>query len=108
MLLELLAKQTGVAVPELVVFDIGAMSEGAARYAPLVELAKARVIGFEPQSGELAKLRANAPSTHTYLPHVLGRGGPGGALRRRVSTRAAAAALPEPPRGAVSCGAREA
>lgn len=76
MIVEILNKLRDIPVPSLVVVDIGAMIEGTPRYAPLLHYGGTTVVGFEPQQLQLEKLRASAPSSHTYLPHVLGKGGP--------------------------------
>jgi FkbM family methyltransferase len=76
MLLDLLRKRQDVPLPRLVVVDVGAMPEGTVRYAPLLDHDCASVVGFEPQAEQLARLQAASPPTHTYLPHILGKGGP--------------------------------
>ena len=58
------------------VLDVGAMAEGEARYAALTQQGIARVTGFEPNSQEIERLRAEGRDGHSWLPHVLGTGEP--------------------------------
>ena len=58
------------------VLDVGAMSlgQGAEPYAPLVQAKRAKVVGFEPDAAECAKLNRQNEGTHIYLPHFIGDG----------------------------------
>lgn len=62
--------------PTIQVVDIGAMSlgEGQDAYSPLVRLAVAEVVGFEPVRAECEKLNAMGKPGHRFLPHVVGDG----------------------------------
>ncbi len=60
-------------LPGLEIMDVGAMIEGAERYAPLVGQGLARVTGFEPNPDEYAKL-AKRKGPYTYFPVFLGDG----------------------------------
>lgn len=66
----------GIDVPQISIVDVGAMSEGAERYARLVDGGMASVVGFEPNPEEFTPLVANARPRRRYLPHCLGKGGP--------------------------------
>jgi len=57
------------------IVDIGAMALGeeAEPYRPLLRLGKARVVGFEPNEKECAKLNATA-GANRYYPHFIGDG----------------------------------
>ena len=57
------------------ILDVGAMLEGEARYAALLEKGLAEVIGFEPNPLELARLRQEGAANCTWLPYFLGDGG---------------------------------
>lgn len=61
----------------LTIVDIGAMEIGsqAADYASLLELDNVRVIGFEPDAAECAKLNSTAGDKKVYHPYFLGAGG---------------------------------
>jgi FkbM family methyltransferase len=63
-------------IPGVQIVDVGAMIEGEDRYADLVAQGLARVVGFEPNPVELARLRQRAAPHCEYLPYFLGRGGP--------------------------------
>ncbi len=58
------------------ILDVGAMSlgQGAEPYAPLVQAKRAKVVGFEPDAAECAKLNRQIEGTHIYLPHFIGDG----------------------------------
>jgi FkbM family methyltransferase len=61
--------------PVIRILDIGAMIWGTEPYEKLRAAGLARVIGFEPQPAECAKLNeTHGPSGHTYLPYVVGDG----------------------------------
>ncbi|MDP6279615.1 MAG: FkbM family methyltransferase [Nitrospinota bacterium] len=62
--------------PLISVVDIGAMAEGGNRFDKLLDLGITKVVGFEPQPDELAKLKAKDDARHTYLNYFVGRGGP--------------------------------
>jgi FkbM family methyltransferase len=64
-----------VELPTIEVLDIGAMAEGADRYAGLVEQGLARVTGFEPNPDQF-RLLAARQGPYRYLPYFLGDGGP--------------------------------
>jgi FkbM family methyltransferase len=71
-----LRQALSVELPAVEVLDVGAMTEGEDRYAPLVSQGLARVTGFEPNPEELERLRTTRKGPFRYLPHVLGAGGP--------------------------------
>lgn len=60
--------------PTLKVVDIGAMDVGAPPYAPLLQLPGTRVVGFEPNPEECARLNAKANPLHTFEPCFVGDG----------------------------------
>jgi FkbM family methyltransferase len=62
--------------PIIQILDIGAMAEGADRYAPLLEQELASVVGFEPNRAQLALLLEARLPRKRYLPYFLGKGGP--------------------------------
>jgi FkbM family methyltransferase len=64
-----------VDLPTIDVVDIGAMPEGADRYATLVNQGLARVTGFEPNPEQFQRL-AVRQGPYRYLPYFLGEGGP--------------------------------
>lgn len=57
------------------ILDVGAMIEGEAPYAGLLEKGLAEVIGFEPNPTELARLHQEGAANCTWLPYFLGDGG---------------------------------
>jgi len=57
------------------ILDVGAMLEGRAHYASLLEKGLAEVTGFEPNPAELARLHQEGPTNCTWLPYFLGDGG---------------------------------
>jgi hypothetical protein len=63
--------------PTITVLDIGAMiiPDGVDDYQPLVDAGIARIIGFEPNEVELAKLQARAAPT-CPTPWETGRSAP--------------------------------
>ncbi len=63
-------------IPQIEIYDVGAMAEGPDRYEALVTQELAHVTGFEPNPEELAKLQTEHHPRKTYHPHFLGRGGP--------------------------------
>ena len=69
-----LAQALQADLPAIEVLDIGAREERSDRHAPLVEQGLARVVGFEPEPAEFARLKTR-PGPFTYYPHVLGDGG---------------------------------
>jgi len=66
----------GVQLPTVEVFDVGAMIEGAERYAGLVAQGLAQVTGFEPNPQEYQRLCATHVGPYRYFPYFLGNGGP--------------------------------
>ena len=64
--------------PQIIVVHIGAsiVADHAERYARLVAIGRARVIAFEPNEGEYAKLTAHFGQGYTFLPYFIGQGGP--------------------------------
>jgi len=56
------------------VLDVGAMLEGEACYAGLLEEGLGRVTGFEPNAIERARLVSEGPENCTWLPYFLGTG----------------------------------
>jgi FkbM family methyltransferase len=61
--------------PVIRVLDVGAMMWGTEPYEKLRAAGAAKVIGFEAQPAECAKLNeAHGPAGHTYLPYVIGDG----------------------------------
>jgi FkbM family methyltransferase len=63
--------------PIVRVIDVGAMAYGKESYAPLRTAGIAKIVGFEPQEAECAKLNAaHAADGHTYLPYFIGDGSP--------------------------------
>ena len=63
---------------QITIVDVGAMALGEAEadYEPLLEIKGTRVIGFEPDEAECAKLNAAAQPGTQYLPYFIGAGGP--------------------------------
>ncbi len=57
----------------LSILDVGAMNLGEEIYAPLLELKRGAVLGFEPVPEECEKLNA-AGTSHRYLPYAVGDG----------------------------------
>jgi FkbM family methyltransferase len=55
--------------------DVGAAEVGTPAYRPLIELAIATLVGFEPQPELFAQLAARKRANETYLPYALGDGG---------------------------------
>lgn len=71
-LADLLAPERPIAV-----VDVGANPiDGRPPYLPLLERRLCTLVGFEPQAKALAKLAARKTDLETYLPYVLGDGGP--------------------------------
>lgn len=64
--------------PQIIVVHIGAsiVADHAERYARLAALGRARVVAFEPNEGEYAKLTAQFGQGYMFLPYFIGRGGP--------------------------------
>ena len=62
------------ALPKIEILDIGAMIEGEALYATLMEQGLGSVTGFEPNPEELAKLKAQLHGDYRGLPDFLGSG----------------------------------
>ncbi len=60
--------------PPITIVDVGAMDIGATPYAALLELPGTRVIGFEPNPEECAKLNEKQLTSHRYLPYFVGDG----------------------------------
>jgi len=59
------------------VVDVGANPiDGDSPYKHMLSKGLCSVIGFEPQADALAKLNRNKGNLETYLPYVIGRGGP--------------------------------
>lgn len=58
------------------ILDIGAMvfGSGGEAYAPLREIGKVRVLGFEPDATECAKLNEKAGDNERYYPYFVGDG----------------------------------
>ncbi len=56
------------------ILDVGAMLEGEACYASLLDKGLAEVIGFEPNPMELARLNQEGAANCTWLPYFLGDG----------------------------------
>ena len=65
----------GTDIETIQILDVGAMLEGEARYAGLLEKGLAEVIGFEPNALELARLHQEGAANCTWLPYFLGDGG---------------------------------
>lgn len=63
-------------LPLVTVVDVGAMLEGKSRFEGVVERGMARIVGFEPDSTEYQKLKAQADENHIFLPYFLGTGEP--------------------------------
>ena len=53
-----------------------AIGSGKETYAPLLETGKIRLIGFEPDAVECAKLNETSDNNRQYYPHFVGDGGP--------------------------------
>ena len=71
------AKQAfGVDIPTIEICDVGAMTEGVDRYAPLVEQGIANINGFEPDPKQFARLRAANRPRARYFQAFVGSGGP--------------------------------
>lgn len=66
----------GIDPPTIQILDIGAMPEGADRYAGLLEQELAEVVGFEPNPEQYKRLVAQRLPHKRYLPYFLGKGGP--------------------------------
>ena len=64
----------GTDVETIQILDVGAMLEGEACYAGLLEKGLAKVIGFEPNPTELARLNQEGAADCTWLPYFLGDG----------------------------------
>ena len=64
----------GTDVETIQILDVGAMLEGEACYAGLLEKGLAEVIGFEPNLTELARLHQEGAAHCTWLPYFLGDG----------------------------------
>ena len=62
-------------VETIQILDVGAMLEGEACSASLLEKGLAEVIGFEPNPTELARLNQEGAKNCTWLPYFLGDGG---------------------------------
>jgi FkbM family methyltransferase len=57
------------------VLDVGAMlTEESVLYGKLIEMGRARVIGFEPDAGECDKLNREIGPPHLFLPYFIGDG----------------------------------
>lgn len=56
------------------IVDVGAMNVGAEPYDRLLRLGRARVVGFEPNAAECAKLNDSADGRHIFLPYAIGDG----------------------------------
>ena len=61
-------------VETIQILDVGAMLEGEACYASLLEKGLAEVIGFEPNPVELARLNQKGTPNCKWLPDFLGDG----------------------------------
>jgi protein O-GlcNAc transferase len=53
-----------------------AIGSGKETYAPLLESGKIRLIGFEPDAAECAKLNETSDVNRRYYPHFVGDGSP--------------------------------
>jgi len=62
--------------PRIEILDVGASLNDLPSYQPLVDAGRARITGFEPNPGELAKVRAKYGATHRFLPDFVGDGNP--------------------------------
>ena len=61
--------------PTVRIVDVGAMAYGKESYARLRAAGVAKIVGFEPQEAECARLNAaHAADGHTYLPYFIGEG----------------------------------
>jgi len=71
-----LSASLGREAPPIDIVDVGAMALAGSppAYKPLVDAGVARVVGFEPQEAECAKLAGTARKNHTYLPYFIGDG----------------------------------
>jgi FkbM family methyltransferase len=59
------------------VLDVGAsLSNTAPPYQPLIDAGLARIIGFEPDRNECAKLNAHFGPPHEFFPYFVGDGNP--------------------------------
>src|SRR4051794_40681333 len=65
----------GREIPPIEICDVGAMEEGAERYAELIAQGLATVIAFEPDPKQFQKLKAAALPGRRYFPLFLGAGG---------------------------------
>lgn len=63
----------GYPLPTIDIVDVGAMLEGKERYSPLLEEGLARVVGFEPNPEQFARLQGR-PGPYRYYPVFLGNG----------------------------------
>src|SRR5579871_5594002 len=65
-------------VPPITIVHVGAsiLPNMREAYANLVKDGYARVIGFEPNTAEHAKLLATFGAGYTFLPYLIGEGGP--------------------------------
>ncbi len=58
----------------LAVLDVGAAMDEAPAYGSLVQAGRARIIGFEPDAVECARLNRIYGPPHQFLPHFVGDG----------------------------------
>ena len=66
---------------EIQILDIGAALSERPSYQPLVDAARARFIGFEPNAVECERLNKKYGEPHRFFPYFVGDG------RQRPSTR---------------------
>lgn len=60
----------------LTIIDIGAALGERPPYQGLIDAGRARLIGFEPNAGECAKLNSKYGAPHRFFPHFVGDGEP--------------------------------
>lgn len=58
------------------ILDIGAALSDRPPYQPLVDAGRARIVGFEPDAAECARLNQVYGTAHRFYPYFVGGGGP--------------------------------
>lgn len=61
---------------QITILDVGAAFGERPPYQSLVDAGRARVIGFEPNAQECARLNEMYGAPHRFFPHFIGDGGP--------------------------------
>jgi FkbM family methyltransferase len=79
-----LREALAIDIPPIEIYDIGAMIEGADRYASLLEQGLAHVTGFEPNPAEFARLQGQYDLRKSFHPYFIGDGTPATFHRTRA------------------------